>query len=290
MILYFFIASILYIPIRIILFFIIQRFGKFTYNNFSAFGFSYDSDDNTFYSTREAWQKEFGYCHMYDVAAPFFQIIIDTEPIKFFYNNKNWLITFWKGQYGITTGAEIGIYNTTQIQPSKKTIYFPATNEEMLDMSFTLYKKKEKLIQVKANHWWLATFKLGMFSKLKDLKMDIKIDFPNQEMLDAFIKSFRKKYKKKDYNVDNLTFTFTYKKPKTYKLSRLKISNHIRQRINYKNVKIYNDYIGDFFDNTENKKQIEVEKLIPDILKNKEDKNKSVIFLNEIVYSNLKDE
>ena len=91
-----------------------------SYEELSIAGFSYDAQKDLFYSTKNAWQKNFGYTHLYDVAAPIFRMIIDTEPIKFFYDNKNWLITFWKGQYGIVTGAEIGIYYTRQKKLIKK--------------------------------------------------------------------------------------------------------------------------------------------------------------------------
>ena len=42
--------------------------------------------------------------------APRFQMVFDALPVYFDYQKKTWLIEFWKGQYGINTGAEIGIY------------------------------------------------------------------------------------------------------------------------------------------------------------------------------------
>ena len=289
MILYFFIMTILYLPTKLILFFIVNKFGKFSYDDFSAAGFAYDSNKKVFYTTKNAWQKEFGYCHTYDVGAPFFQMIIDTEPIRFFYNNKNWLITFWKGQYGITTGSEIGIYSTTKKKVNKKTIYYPINDDELLDMSFTLYRKNEEITTISDKHWWLAIFKIGLFSKPKDLSMDIKIRFPNEDMLNAFLKSFKKlKHKTKYYNVIDNTFYFTFKKPKTRKVwTRTWLSDFIRQRINRKNVDLYNKYLEDVFDdNNSSKKQIKISQYIPDIIKNNSN-DKNIIFLNKNVYSNI---
>ena len=37
-------------------------------------------------------------------------MIIDCEPVRFYYGGKKWLIELWKGQYGMTTGCEIGVY------------------------------------------------------------------------------------------------------------------------------------------------------------------------------------
>ena len=144
-ILYLLIISIVCIFIRIILCLIVYRYGRFSYDGFSAVGFAYNAEKDIFYSTKNAWQKNFGYTHMYDVMAPIFRMIVDTEPVRFHYNNKNWLITFWKGQYGMVTGAEIGIYCTNKKKVSKKTVYFPVSEDEMLNMDLVLYKN-DKLI------------------------------------------------------------------------------------------------------------------------------------------------
>ena len=101
------------------IYFLTIKFGKISYDGFSAVGFDYNAEKDIFYSAKDAWQKNFGYCHLYDVSAPLFCMIIDTEPIKFYYNNKNWLISFWKGQYGMVTGAEIGIYYTNHMMVDK---------------------------------------------------------------------------------------------------------------------------------------------------------------------------
>ena len=286
MIIYFFILSIIYLPIKLMLVFLTNYFGKFTYENFNAVGFAYDKDKKFFYSTKNAWQREFGYCRTYDIASPLFQIIVDSEPVKFYYNNKNWLITFWKGQYGITTGAEIGIYSTKQTEINKKTLYLPIEKDEMLDMKFTLYKKDIKIAEAEEKHWWLAIFRMGMFTKPKDLTMYIEMTFPNEEMLNAFLKSFKRlKHKEKEYKVENNTFYFTYKKPKTRKVwTRMWLSDVIRQYINHKNVKLYDSYLADLFDDNDNKKRIELEKWVPNVLKNKDEN----LFLSDKVYSTYK--
>lgn len=312
MIIYFILIPILYIPVKIVLYYIVYRFGKFSYDGLGAFGFAYNSKKDLFYSTKDAWQKKFGYCHLYDVGAPIFNMIIDTEPIKFNYNNKNYLLTFWKGQYGMTTGCEIGIYSTTQRKVNKKTVYYPVTEDEMLDMSFVLYKKGEVIARESAKHWWLAIFKLGMFSKPKDLVMDISITFPNEEMLDSFVSSFKKlKHSKKSYWISDNTFYFTFKKPKTRKVwTRSLIADAIRQKYNRRNVNLYNKYLSDVIDNNgiddskTNNKMIILNNIIPNILKNNHkakfilnkksladieiDSTNNIIFLNDSIYTNLK--
>ncbi|MEW5785407.1 MAG: DUF4474 domain-containing protein [Bacillota bacterium] len=76
----------------------------------AGLGYAYDADQVIFYSTLEAWQRSFGYCRLYDEAAPLLSMIIDCEPVHFEYRGRQWLIQFWKGQYALTTGCEIGVY------------------------------------------------------------------------------------------------------------------------------------------------------------------------------------
>ena len=263
--------------IRLILCLIVRKYGKFSYDGFSAAGFSYHAEKDIFYSTKNAWQKNFGYTRYYDVFAPIFRMIIDTESIKFYYNEKNWLITFWKGQYGIVTGAEIGVYCTTQKKIDKNTIYLPVNELEMLDMSLILYKKGKVITKAKAKHWWLAVFKLAMFSNPKDLSMDINIHFPDKKMIEPFLESFQKLgYTSKDFIVIDNTFCFKYTKPHTRKVwTRTWITDSIQQFLNRKNVALYNKYLEDLIETNR-------------IDDSKENGNKNLIMLNEFIPELLK--
>lgn len=306
-----FIIPIIFILIRIGLFLIVKKYGKFSYDGFDVAGFAYDSEKDIFYSTKNAWQKNFGYTHMYDVLAPIFRMIIDTEPVRFYYNGKHWLITFWKGQYGIVTGAEVGVYCTNQKRVNKKTVYLPVNDDEMLNMNLILYKNGKVITKVNARHWWLAVFKLGIFSKPKELSMDISITFPNLEMLDAFLRAFKKlDYKKDDYRVIGNIFWFKYIKPRTHKVwTRGFIVDSIRQYFNRKNVELYNEYLGDLIDDDrvddskidDNKNLIMVNELVPNLLKNTSEnqvdsykimkeifneKEKNIVLLNNVYLEN----
>ncbi len=292
----------IYIFIKLILYYIVKKYGKISYDGFNAAGFVYNSEKDIFYSTQNAWQKNFGYTHLYDVLAPLFQMIIDTEQIKFYYDNKNWLICFWKGQYTILTGAEIGLYYTNEKKVNNKTLYFPVSDKEMLQMDLVLSKSNDIIAKVNAKHWWLAAFKLGMFSKPKELSMDIKLTFPNQDMLNAFLESFKKlKYSPNDYTIQENTFYFKFKKPKSPKVwTKSWLTDNIRQIINRKKVNTYNKYLSDFIDNNKindtksNKKVIIINDFIPNILKNnpinKEEISKKIFSVKEenIVFLNNK--
>ncbi len=270
---------IILIAFKLILGFIVKVYGKFSYDGFSSFGFIYISEEDVFYTAKNAWQKNMGYTYFYDELAPLFNMILDTERVCFKYNNYSWLITFWKGQYGICTGAEIGVYKTSLKKVNKHTLYYPLEEKDYLRMSYALYKNEKKLFQVQDRHWWLAVFKLGVFSKLKELKMVIKIEFLDTFMLEAFLEAFLKLgYDKRDYKTEDNTFYFIYDRPHTRKVwTRLPLSDYVRQKINERNVRLYNSYLGLVVDNNGiddskslDEKLVFVSSMVPFFMRNEE--------------------
>jgi hypothetical protein len=156
-------------------------------------GYEYDPYQDIFYSTLNPWQKHYGYCRLYDETAVAMGMVINCEPIYFKYDNKKWLIEFWKGQYDLATGFEIGIYNTTG--PSfdipgyfDGTFYNGAESEDYLTMYCSLEKNGITLFAREEKHWWLTGFKLGEFSEPSELTMYIRIIFKDREMRDEFVK------------------------------------------------------------------------------------------------------
>jgi hypothetical protein len=212
------------------------------------FGFAYNEEQDIFYSLMYPWQREYGYGRPYDKAAPLLAMIIDSEPIIFEYDNKLWMIEFWKGQYGMTTGAEVGIYVSNKEGHQKPIIFGSISDDELLPMSYTL-KRKNKVLLIRSDlHWWLTGFKLGQFSRLKDLTMDISITFKDEGMCDAFVKALRKAgYKKKDIRSLYNTVCVTYSKPhKRQPRARNALIRHIMQKYNKHNCKIYNSFTKDY--------------------------------------------
>lgn len=183
-------------------------------------GFSYDPCSDVFFSTKNAFQRKFGYCRFYDAASAISGMVIDSEPIKFKYKGRKWLLQFWKGQYGMTTGAEIGFY----VSPGFKLRslftgrwYDSVTDCEMLDMEFILCKNGKKIMHRKGHSWWLTGFKLGMHSFARDLTMQVSVKFKESGMLCAFVKALKKKgYKQNQFCVDGNTVFIEYTRPKTH--------------------------------------------------------------------------
>lgn len=159
------------------------------------FGYRFHCDHGFFSSTVDAPQRHAGYTWLYDYMAPRFQMVFDALPVYFDYRGRTWLIEFWKGQYGINTGAEIGIYHTDRIIPESeyKTAWFScAEDHEMLDCSFLLCNAGNECIRTSDRHWWLTAFLAGCFSKPACLSMESCICFPNREMLAAFLDGLKR--------------------------------------------------------------------------------------------------
>ncbi len=167
----------------------------------NACGFEYDEKQGIYYSSVNPWQKGFGFNVIYDMAAPIAGMYYSTERIYFQYDNKDWMIQIWKGQYGMTAGAEIGIYNKTD----KVMQYDCVSEEEFLEMSFVLYNQGEEMFhRGPEKHWWLTGFKIMNIGVPILLDMDMTIKFPTKSMADAFEAGLKKA------NRDNLLDPMTY--------------------------------------------------------------------------------
>lgn len=158
------------------------------------FGFEYKLTQDIFTSRLDAWQRNCGYSMLYDRHAPFFHMIFDCEPVYFNYKGTTWLIEFWKGQYGITSGCEAGIYKADRIlsEYERDSAFFHSvSDEEMPVFSITLLKKNCPLLRQCAKHWWLTGFLVGHYSEPEELSMKIAITFPEEEMCRAFFHGLR---------------------------------------------------------------------------------------------------
>ena len=157
------------------------------------FGFLYDSGQDIIYSRLHPWQRKIGYEKSFDEGAMLLSMVIHCEPVYFEYEGRRWLIELWKGQYGMTTGAEIGVYTAErpeEFKPGdeKKLHYDSIDDEDLLKLQYILYRKEEEIINRRAKHWWLTAFEPGMFSKPEELSMCVKILFPTERMCYAFYK------------------------------------------------------------------------------------------------------
>jgi hypothetical protein len=167
-------------------------------------GFDYDPIQDVYYTQLDSWQRNFGFNSVYDTAAPFVGMVYSTTKIYFTYDNKDWMMEIWKGQYGITAGAEIGFYN----KPSDRVMehYDCVTDEEMLTMAFDFYNMDELVFtRGPEKHWWLTGFKFLHVGIPSFIDLDMTIEFPNRKMANAF-ESGLKEAKKKSIT-DPISYT-----------------------------------------------------------------------------------
>ena len=111
---------------------------------------------------------------------------------KFRYDNKDWMIQFWKGQYGyVFIGHEIGVY----YKPIDRTTehYDCVSDDDSLYMSMNGLRDGEVLYtRDYGKYWWCTGFvpgKLDKFSDRSELQIDARITLKDKEMLAAFVDS-----------------------------------------------------------------------------------------------------
>ncbi len=220
-----------------------------------AAGYSYDVEQDIFYSHMEAWQRSMGYCRLYDEAAAPLNMIIDCEPIYFKYDGKKWLIELWKGQYALTTGCEVGVFNTKG--PNLKipgifegTFYHSASDAELLQMSCTLKKNNQVLFTRSAKHWWLTGFILGEFSEPWELTLDVDITLIDETMLEAFVEGLKNAgYLDSEIFINGKTVSLNFAKPRTPQpFTRTAKTDAIIQLKNKKTCEMYQDITGAYDD------------------------------------------
>ena len=155
-------------------------------------GYQYNKAGNYYFTTTDPWQRNFGFNVLYDMGAPFVNFYYDTVRCKFRYENKDWLIQFWKGQYGLVfLGAEIGVY--TKPLDRSQAHYDGASDDDMLYMSMSFYRKGvERATREYAKYWWCTAFVPGTLDSFRDrseLSMKARITLKSKEMRDLFVES-----------------------------------------------------------------------------------------------------
>lgn len=187
----------------------------------NIYGFSFDVMQDIVYSSMYPLQRKFGYCRLYDELAPSLNMKIDCEPIYFQYDGRRWLIEFWKGQYGMTTGGEVGVYVTDKEDVNipgifSGTFYESISDNELLQMQYTLKKDGKELMKREGKHWWLTGFDVGIFSEPEQLSLDIQITFPHCDMQKAFIEGlYYAGYKTNDIMISDKMVQISFTSPKT---------------------------------------------------------------------------
>ena len=166
------------------------------------------SDDGYYYcDDKDCWQKGVGYNEVYDKWAPVAAMHIDQIRIRFQYDKKNYMIQFWKGQYGfLLIGAEIGIYTCKldEYQGNTGDInhFNCADKEDWLMMQLDCYyseggKGPYKRIFTRPYdlYWWATGFVKGQLTKYTaprtELKTRNRVTFKTEDQANIFIQGLK---------------------------------------------------------------------------------------------------
>lgn len=153
------------------------------------------------------------------------------------------MIEMWKGQYGLATGAEVGIY----VSDDGKTYQCVSEDEEVY-MGLMLIKNGKVLAHRYDRHWWLTAFNLGEYTKPKDLALIVDLELYNSGMCSAVVKSLRKMgYSDNDFAYYKNVVRIRFVHPATrIQRSRRMILARIKMMENKRNCRIYRKYTAKY--------------------------------------------
>ena len=156
----------------------------------NLFGYKYDKSQDIYYTDVEAWQRNFGFADIYDSAAVFTNMWYKTLKIDFEYNDLLWRLQWWKGQYGVLEGAELGVY-TKKPENVDSAFYRCAEDENLLEMYFEYYQttadynaKNPLFTRYEQEHWWITGFKFGTCDPTRNVVKAVLIA-KDKEMADG---------------------------------------------------------------------------------------------------------
>lgn len=156
-------------------------------------------------------QRKFGFNGAYDWGSKYVNFYLSTIRIYFTYDDKDWLVEFWKGEYAMATvGCEVGFYYRDHNQTALDTmgpdnlLYKSVEDQDAMPVSMKLwqYEKStdstpiQKVDYSKRLCWWAADFETGLLEKHKDqttLVMLATIDFPTENMVNLVVNQLKEK-------------------------------------------------------------------------------------------------
>ncbi len=184
-----------------------------------ALSYSYDAVGNYFYTDDDPWQRNFGFNRLYDMGAVFTVMYLDTIHVYYSYGDYDWMVQFWKGQYGfLFVGSEIGLYYK---EPGKTTAHYNCAEEDMeIMMQMTLYREGygELFTRPYKSHWWTTAFvpgKLKKFADRSELTMVAKLTFKTEDEAKVFCKALESRTDV-DGNQFKAASSISKNRPETY--------------------------------------------------------------------------
>lgn len=151
-------------------------------------------DDFYYTNDKDAWQYNFGFGKIYDFASPYILLEYDYIRVFFTYEDKDWMLQMWKGQYGLVFyGGEIGIYNRPHSDKgvNEWTMFNCPAEEDWLKMEMTVWHEdiygnwNRELTREYDEYWWCTGFKNGHLRQEEpadELRLTGRITLKDAEM------------------------------------------------------------------------------------------------------------
>ncbi|MBQ8575026.1 MAG: DUF4474 domain-containing protein [Clostridia bacterium] len=151
-------------------------------------------DDYYYTNDKEAWQYDYGFGKIYDFVSPYILLEYDYIRVFFTYEDKDWMLQMWKGQYGLVFyGGEVGIYNRDHVDDGMNewTFFNCPAEEDWLQMDMTLWHEdiygnwNREFTREYDYYWWCTGFKNGHLRQEEpadELRLTGRITFKDAEM------------------------------------------------------------------------------------------------------------
>lgn len=172
-----------------------ENFLKNFLENRQVLSYMYSYVDDYYYTNdKKCWQYNFGFGKIYDFVSPYILLEYDYIRVFFTYEDKDWMLQMWKGQYGmIFYGGEIGIYNRPHSEKGVGvwTMFACPAEEDWLQMEMTLWHEEldgtwtREFTREYDYYWWCTGFKNGHVRQEEpadELRLTGRITFKDEEM------------------------------------------------------------------------------------------------------------
>ena len=171
------------------------------FNHFLSFQYSYDDCGYYYANDKKSWQKSLGFARIYDYMAPYVGMEYDYERVFFTYDNQDFMVQFWKGQYLIGYGGEIGIYHRDAdgLKRDDNVLYNAADEKYWPTMDMSIYYQEKEgdapenykfmLRRPTDKYWWCTGFIPGMVrdnDPADEIRIEAVLTFRDEEMATAF--------------------------------------------------------------------------------------------------------
>ena len=116
------------------------------FNDLVSYQYCYDYCGYYYANDKKSWQKEFGFARIYDYMAPYIGFEYDYMRVFFTYDNQDFMVQLWKGQYLALYGGEIGIYHRKAdgLKRDDNILYNAADEKYWPVMDMSVYHQKNE--------------------------------------------------------------------------------------------------------------------------------------------------